>query len=111
VQALNHIQGLGEVFVFLPKTLHICFAQHHRMQLVTVYSTHNYIEANIVKGRLQHEGILCFIKDEYSVTIDPLIGYSINWMKLQVRPEDEGIARTIIDTVHLNENPDADHDE
>jgi hypothetical protein len=81
------------------------------MNLVTIYSTHNYIEANIIKGRLLHEGIFCIIKDEYSVTIDPLIGYSINWMKLQVRKEDEGQALTILDTVnnnHFNTDEDAD---
>jgi Putative prokaryotic signal transducing protein len=73
------------------------------MNLVTIYSTHNYIEAGIIKGRLESEGLVCFLKDEYSVTIDPLIGYSVNWIKVQVRPQDEGLARVIIDTPNTSD--------
>ena len=68
------------------------------MPLVTIYTTHSYIEAGIIKGRLESEGIFCFLKDENSVTIDPLIGYSVNWIKVQVKNEDAGLARVILDT-------------
>lgn len=73
------------------------------MPLVTIYTTHNYIEAGIIKGRLESEGIFCFLKDENSVTIDPLIGYSINWIKIQVQQEDAGLAKVILDTPGLAE--------
>jgi uncharacterized protein YbaR (Trm112 family) len=40
--------------------------------------------ANMVLGMLRNAGIDCHIKDEYSVTIDPLIGPAIGGMKLMV---------------------------
>lgn len=54
------------------------------MELVPVRSFDNYIEANIVLGRLQHEGIQCFLQDEYTVTIDPILTNAIGGIKLMV---------------------------
>ncbi|MGC4035522.1 MAG: DUF2007 domain-containing protein [Chitinophagaceae bacterium] len=48
----------------------------------------NYIEANILLGRLEEEGIHCFLQDEYTVTIDPLLSNAIGGIKLMV-PESQ----------------------
>ena len=41
------------------------------MNFVPVISFNDYIDANILLGRLQSEGINCWLKDENSATITP----------------------------------------
>ena len=54
------------------------------MQFVQVRSFDNYIEANLVLGMLQENGINCHLKDENTITIDPLLSPAIGGMKLMV---------------------------
>ena len=54
------------------------------MQFIQVRSFDNYIEANLVLGMLQEEGINCHLKDENTITIDPLLSPAIGGMKLMV---------------------------
>ena len=44
----------------------------------------NYFSANIILTRLQDEGINCYLKDEYTVTIDPILSNAIGGIKLDV---------------------------
>jgi len=44
----------------------------------------NYIDANIIMGRLEEEGINCWLQDEYTVTIDPLLSNAVGGIKLVV---------------------------
>src|SRR2546423_7796103 len=44
----------------------------------------NYIDAHIVMGRLQEEGINCWLKDENTVTIDPILTNAVGGIKLMV---------------------------
>lgn len=44
----------------------------------------DYIEANIIMGRLQEEGINCWLRDEHTVTIDPILTNAIGGIKLMV---------------------------
>jgi hypothetical protein len=55
--------------------------------IVQVYS--NYIDANIIMGRLQEEGINCWLKDENTVTIDPILTNAVGGIKLMV-PDSQG---------------------
>jgi len=48
----------------------------------------NYIDANIIMGRLQEEGINCWLKDENTVTIDPILTNAVGGIKLMV-PESQ----------------------
>ena len=48
----------------------------------------NYIDANIILGRLQEEGINCWLNDENTVTIDPILTNAIGGIKLMV-PESQ----------------------
>lgn len=57
------------------------------MNLIPVRSFDNYIEANILLGKLQNEGIPCFLRDEFTVTIDPILTNALGGIKLEV-PED-----------------------
>lgn len=55
------------------------------MNLVTIRSFDSYINANIILGKLQEEGIICFLKDEYTATI---LSNAIGNIKLVV-PENQ----------------------
>ncbi|HEV8507290.1 MAG TPA: DUF2007 domain-containing protein [Chitinophagaceae bacterium] len=48
----------------------------------------DYIDANIIMGRLQEEGINCWLKDENTVTIDPVLTNAVGGIKLMV-PESQ----------------------
>ena len=54
------------------------------MDYIELRSFNNYIEANIVLQMLQHQDIICHLKDEHIVTIDPLLSPAIGGMKLMV---------------------------
>ncbi len=54
------------------------------MNFVELRSFDNYIEANIVLNMLRHSNIKCHLKDEYTVTIDPLLSPALGGMKLMV---------------------------
>jgi hypothetical protein len=48
----------------------------------------NYLNANMNLGMLQGAGINCYIKDEYTITIDPLLSPALGGMKLMVDEAD-----------------------
>ena len=54
------------------------------MNFINLRSFDNYIHANIQLGMLQEEGINCHLQDEYTITLDPLLGPAIGGMKLMV---------------------------
>jgi len=54
------------------------------MKFIQLTSFDNYIEAHMVMGNLQQENINCWLKDEYSVTIDPMLSNAIGGIKLMV---------------------------
>ena len=54
------------------------------MSFVAVFSFDNYIDANLRMGQLQEEGINCWLKDEHTVVIDPILTNAIGGIKLMV---------------------------
>jgi predicted nucleic-acid-binding Zn-ribbon protein len=58
------------------------------MKFIAIRSFDNYIDANIIVGKLQTEEVVCFLQDEYTVTIDPILCNAIGGIKLIV-PENE----------------------
>ena len=58
------------------------------MELVTVRTFSNYFSANILLTKLRDGGIECYLKDEQTVTMDPLLTYAVGGIKLVVRKED-----------------------
>lgn len=63
------------------------------MQTVVVKTFDNYFSANIILTRLQDEGITCYLFDENTVTIGPILSNAIGYIKLVVDKKDERIAR------------------
>jgi len=69
-----------------------------RMNFVELRSFDNYIEANIVLNMLQNANINCHLKDEYTVTIDPLLSPALGGMKLMVHTSQVERAWDMIET-------------
>ncbi|MFT3932278.1 MAG: DUF2007 domain-containing protein [Chitinophagaceae bacterium] len=57
----------------------------------------NYISASITIARLDEEGITCYLKDEYTVTIDPFLSNAVGGIKLMVLPDDFEEAQALLD--------------
>lgn len=62
----------------------------------------NYVAAHITRGRMEEEGISCWLKDENTVTIDPILTHAVGGIKLMVAAADAekaaGILRVIAST-------------
>lgn len=56
-------------------------------------------DVQIIKGRLESEGIKVFLKDENTLNTDPLISSAIGGVKLQVLSTDKARAIAIYDEV------------
>ncbi|MFN2458855.1 MAG: DUF2007 domain-containing protein [Chitinophagaceae bacterium] len=56
------------------------------MEFVLLRNFDNYIDAHIVKGRLEAEGIHCWLKDEHlsALIVDPVLTNAIAGIKLMV---------------------------
>lgn len=72
------------------------------MDFVPVISFNEYIEAHIILGRLQSEGINCWLKDENSATVTPFFSNSIGGIKLMVTTSQAARALELIDLFKKN---------
>ncbi|HYH16797.1 MAG TPA: hypothetical protein VD794_16310 [Flavisolibacter sp.] len=72
------------------------------MYFVELRSFDNYIEANIVLKMLRSFHIDCHLKDEHTVTIDPLLSPAIGGMKLMVHPAHVETAWDLLDKAEEN---------
>lgn len=54
------------------------------MHFVPVWSYDNYVSAHIAMGRLEEDGFNCWLKDENTVTIDPILTNAVGGIKLMV---------------------------
>ena len=75
------------------------------MELVTIQSFDNFFSANIQLTRLRAAGVECYLKDEYTVTIDPLLSNAIGGIKLLVRKSEERDVRKLLR--EMNEEADS----
>lgn len=66
------------------------------MDFVTVRTFQNYFSAHITLTRLKDAGVECFLKDEFTVTVDPILSNAIGGIKLVVRQEDEEEANKLL---------------
>nr|WP_299386977.1 DUF2007 domain-containing protein [Allomuricauda sp.] len=56
-------------------------------------------DVQIIKGKLESEGIPVFLRDENTINSDPLISSAIGGVKLQVYTVDKELAQRIYDEV------------
>lgn len=66
------------------------------MEMVTIKTFDNYFTANIILSKLGDAGINGYLKDEYTVTIDPMLSNAIGGIKLTVNAEDAGQAMKLL---------------
>ena len=66
------------------------------MEYVIVWSYDNYVPAHIAMGRLQEDGIDCWLKDENTVTMNPLWGNALGGIKLMVAKDQAEKAHEIL---------------
>ena len=66
------------------------------MDIVTVKTFDNYFSANIILTRLHAEGVECYLKDETTITIDPILTNAIGGIKLIVKKENARFVRRIL---------------
>ncbi|MEP6926699.1 MAG: hypothetical protein ABI834_03635 [Ginsengibacter sp.] len=58
------------------------------MELIIVRTFNNYFSANILLSKLRDAGIQCYLKDEYTVTMDPLLTNAVGGIKLVINKKD-----------------------
>jgi len=56
-------------------------------------------EAQIIKSRLEAEGVEVFLFDQFTVDTDPLVSNAIGGIKLKVWAEDENKAKNILESI------------
>ena len=56
-------------------------------------------DVQVLKGKLESEGIPVFLKDENILNTDPMISYAIGGVKLQVYTRDKDRAKAIYDEI------------
>lgn len=66
------------------------------MNLVTVRTFDNYFTANITLTKLHAAGVECYLKDEYTVTMDPMLSNAIGGIKLVVKNSDEALVKQLL---------------
>jgi predicted RNA-binding Zn-ribbon protein involved in translation (DUF1610 family) len=71
------------------------------MNFVLLQSYDNYVSAHIAMGRLEEDGINCWLKDENTVTIDPILSNAIGGIKLMVESTQAERAAGILKEIEL----------
>jgi hypothetical protein len=54
------------------------------MNFVVIRTFQNYFNAHITMTRLRSEGIDCYLRDEFTVTVDPVLSNAVGGIKLIV---------------------------
>jgi predicted RNA-binding Zn-ribbon protein involved in translation (DUF1610 family) len=66
------------------------------MNFVAVASYNDYVSAHIAKGRLEEDGISSWLKDENTVTINPVWTQAVGGIKLMVNEKQAEAAINIL---------------
>ena len=69
------------------------------MDFVLLNAYPNYVEAHIAKGVLEEQGIPSWLKDENTVTIDPILTNAVGGIKLMVSRENAQKAWDILEAL------------
>ena len=71
------------------------------MKFVNLRAYDNYVYANMQLSLLQEQGINCHLKDEHTLTIDPLLSPAIGGIKLMVMDVQVERAQEILEETEL----------
>ena len=73
------------------------------MGYIILNSYNNYIEAHITKGVLEEHRINCWLKDENTITIDPILTNAVGGIKVMIAKEDEEKAHGILNKLRTEQ--------
>ena len=85
-----------EAASYLLAVRYFCFVENS-FKTIAVYQYSS--EAQIIKGRLEADGIEVFLADTYTIDTDPLVSNAIGGVKLKVRSAQVIKAKRIIDNI------------
>ncbi len=68
-------------------------------ELITIFSSNSPMDCHILKGRLESDGITCFIFDENMVWVHPFRAVAIGGVKLKIPVDQALTARKIMEAV------------
>lgn len=71
------------------------------METVVVKTFDNYFSANIILSRLQASGIECYLMDEFTVTLNPILTNAIAGIKLVVKKENAAAVSKLLQAYQL----------
>ena len=66
---------------------------------LTVARLNDAVEAQLLQGRLQADGIEAQLADQNHVQADPLIAIALGGVRVQVRQRDAAVAQSIIEAL------------
>ena len=69
------------------------------MDFVILETFDNYIDASLMLGRLEEAGINCWLKDEQTATLNPILTNAIGGIKLMVAEDDISEATEILNAL------------
>ncbi len=72
------------------------------MHFVPIRSYDNYVAAHIARGTLEEQGIICWLKDENTVTIDPILTNAVGGIKLMVAEDQAEKALSLLRELENN---------
>ena len=72
------------------------------MKFVPIRSYDNYVPAHLAMGRLKEDGIECWLKDENTVTIDPILTNAVGGIKLMVEESEAQKAWELLNELMQN---------
>lgn len=68
-------------------------------------------EAHVLQSTLEAEGIKVFLKDEFTVQVDPFLSNAVGGVKLQVHKADAERAIELLKDIKVTENNSFENDE
>ena len=66
------------------------------MNIITLRTFDNYFLASITLTKLQNSGIECYLTDEHTVTMNPILGNVVGGIKLVVKEQDVEEAKQLL---------------
>ncbi len=88
---------------FVSVRLFVLCIKYLLMDFVPVNYYQNYVDAHIAKGVLEENEIECWLKDENTVTIDPILTNAVGGIKLMVSKERAREAKQILESLRTEQ--------
>jgi DNA-directed RNA polymerase subunit RPC12/RpoP len=82
--------------VAIPTQLQQSCIIYKKMKLITLRTFDNYIAANMLLTQMEYNGIKCYLQDEISATVYPILGNAIGGVKLAVLDADFAAAQQLL---------------